>query len=142
MDTGDQHKSPIINKFIREHFTSLRESGQLSELFLKNFTDIIEHDEINVKNKDMIFSSKIQIINQQTSVDDISRCLELIRYPHTSGNVLVKVILKHPLMEEPPRDKYDYDYDYWRTLAGRAVIPLLFLTISILVGKIAGIKLL
>ena len=108
-DNDDQHKSQIINKFIREHFTSLHESGQLSELSLKNFTTIIEHDEINVKNEDVIFSSAAQIINQQTSVEDINRCLELIRFPHTSGDFLVNVILNHPLMKEPSRDRYVSD---------------------------------
>ena len=106
LDNVDQHKSQIVNKFIREHFTSLHESGQLSELSLKNFTTIIEHDEINVKNEDVIFSSAVQIINQQTSVEDINRCLELIRFPHTSGEFLVNVIVGHQLMKEPPRDKY------------------------------------
>ena len=109
LDNVDQHKSQIVNKFIREHFTSLHESGQLSELSLKNFTTIIEHDQINVKNEDVIFSSAVQIINQQTSAADINRCLELIRFPHTSYNFLVKVILLHPLMKEPPRDRYISD---------------------------------
>ena len=106
LDNVDQHKSQIVNKFIREHFTSLHESGQLRELSLKNFTTIIEHDEINVKNEDVIFSSAVQTINQQTSVEDINRCLDLIRFPHTSANFLAKVILLHPLMKDPPRDKY------------------------------------
>ena len=106
LDNVDQHKSQIVNDFIREHFTSLYESGQLSELSLKNFTTIIEHDEINVKNEDVIFSTAVQIINQQTSVEDINRCLELIRFPHTSENFLVNVINDHQLMKDPPRDKY------------------------------------
>ena len=106
LDNVDQHKSQIVNKFIREHFTSLHESGQLSELSLKNFITIIEHDEINVKNEDVIFSSAVQIINQQTSVGDTNRCLELIRFPHTSGEFLVNVIVGHQLMKDPPRDKH------------------------------------
>ena len=106
LDNVDQHKSQIVNEFIREHFTSLHESGQLSELSLKNFTTIIEHDQINVKNEDVIFSSAVQIINQQTSVEDINRCLELIRLTHTSGEFLVNVIVGHQLMKDPPRDKY------------------------------------
>ena len=106
LDNVDQHKSQIVNDFIREHFTSLHESGQLSELSLKNFTTIIEHDEINVKNEDVIFSSAVQIINQQTSVEDINRCLKLIRFPHTSVDFLVSVIRTHPLMKEPSRDRY------------------------------------
>ena len=106
LDNVDQHKSQIANEFIREHFTSLHESGQLSELSLKNFTTIIEHDEINVKNEDVIFSSAVQIINQQTSVEDINRCLELIRFPHTSGDFFVNVINDHQLMKDPPRNKY------------------------------------
>ena len=106
LDNVDQHKSQIINEFIREHFTSLHESGQLRELSLKNFTTIIEHDDINVKNEDVIFSSAVQIINQESSDEDINRCLELIRFPHTSGDFLVKVIRNHPLMKEPPRDRY------------------------------------
>ena len=106
LDNVDQHKSQIANEFIREHFTDVYESGQLSELSLKNFTAIIEHDEINVKNEDVIFSSAVQIINQQTSVEDINRCLELIRFAHTSGDFLVNVIVGHQLMKDPPRDKY------------------------------------
>ena len=106
LENVDQNNSQILNKFIREHFTSLYESGQLSELSLKNFTTIIEHDEINVKNEDLIFNSAVQIINQRTSVEDINRCLELIRFPHTSGDFLVNVVLDHQLMKEPPRDKY------------------------------------
>ena len=106
LDNVDQHNSQIINEFIREHFTSLHESGQLSELSLKNFITIIEHDEINVKNEDVIFSSAVQIINQESSDEDINRCLELIRFPHTSGDFLVNVVLDHQLMKEPPRDKY------------------------------------
>ena len=102
LDNDDQHKSQILNRFIREHFTSLHESGQLSELSLKNFTSIIEHDEINVKNEDVIFSNAMQIINQQTSVEDINRCLELIRFPHMSGHFFVSVILDHQLMKDPP----------------------------------------
>ena len=105
-DNDDQHKSQIVNKFIREHFISLHESGQLSELSLKNFTTIIEHDEINVRNEDVIFSSAVQIINQQTSVEDINRCLELIRFLHTSADFFVNVINDHQLMKDPPRDKY------------------------------------
>ena len=106
LDNVDQHKSQIINQFIREHFTSLHESGQLSELALKNFITIIEHDDINVNNEDVIFSSAVQIINQRTSVEDVNRCLELIRFPHTSGDFLVNVVLDHQLMKKPPRDKY------------------------------------
>ena len=106
LDNGDQHKSQMLNKFIRKHFTSLHEAGQLSELSLKNFTTIIEHDDINVKNEDVIFSSAVQIINQQTSVEDINNCLKLIRFPHTSGDFLVNVIRSHQLMKEPPRDRY------------------------------------
>ena len=106
IENVDQHNSQILNKFIREHFTSLHESGQLSELSLQNFTNIIEHDVINVKNENVIFSSAVQIINQRTSVEDITRCLELIRFPHTSGDFLVNVVLNHQLMKEPPRDKY------------------------------------
>ena len=106
LDNADRHELQIENKFIREHFTSLHESGQLSELSLTNFTTIIEHDEINVENEDVIFSSAVEIINQQTSVEDINRCLELIRFPHTSGDFFVNVILDHQLMKTPPRDKY------------------------------------
>ena len=106
LDNVDQHKSQILNEFIREHFTSLHESGQLSELSLKNFTNIIEHDKINVKNEDVIFCCAVQFINQRTSVEDINRCLELIRFPHTSGEFLVNVVRDHQLMKEPPRDKY------------------------------------
>ena len=125
-DNVDQHKSQIANDFIREHFTSLHESGQLSELSLKNFTTIIEHDEINVENEDVIFSSAVQIINQQTSVEDINRCLELIRFPHTSADFFMKVIRNHPLMKDPSRDRYVSDailYDVGKTSTKKVKPP-------------------
>ena len=106
LDNADHHKSQILNRFIRENFTSLYESGQLSKLSLQNFTAIIKHDEINVENEDVIFHSAVQIINQQTSVEDINCCLKLIRFPHTSGYFLEKIIRTHPLMKDPPRDRY------------------------------------
>ena len=106
LEDDDQHLSKILSMFIREHFTSLHESGQLRELSLKNFTTIIEHDLINVKNEDVIFNSAAQIINQQTSAEDIDRCLELIRFPHMSADFLVNVIFNHPLMREPQRNHY------------------------------------
>ena len=109
LDNVGQQKSHTINEFIREHFTSLRKTGQLRELSLKNFTDIIEHDEINVKYENVIFRTAVQIINQRTSVEDINRCLELIRFPHMSEDFLEKVIRSHPLMKDPPRDRYRKD---------------------------------
>ena len=125
-DNVDQHESQMLNGFIRKHFTSLYESGQLSELSLKNFITIIEHDEINVKNEDVIFSSAVQIINQQTFVEDINRCLNLIRFSHTSVDFLVNVILNHPLMKEPPRDRYPREavmYQINKTSAPEAKPP-------------------
>ena len=87
------------------HFTGLHESDP-SKLSFKNFMTVIEHNEINVKNEDVIFSSAVQIINQETSVEDINRCLDLIRLPHTSGDFIVDVILDHQPMKDPPREKY------------------------------------
>ena len=109
LDNVDQHKTQIASRFIREHFTSLHELGQLSKLSLKSLTTIIEHDEINVTNEDVIFSSAVQVTNQQTSVEDINRCLELIRFPHMSRDFLVNAILNHPLMKDPSRDGYVTD---------------------------------
>ena len=106
IDNVGYNKSHIINKFIREHFTILHELGQLRELSFSNFSTIIQHDEINVTNEDVIFSSAVQIINQRTSVEDINRCLELIRFRHMSGDFLVNVILKHPLMKFLSRHRY------------------------------------
>ena len=105
VNVGDNNPQ-LLNAFIQEHFTSLHKSDQLSELSLKNFTTIIEHDEINVKNEDVIFSSAVQIIDQQTSAEEINRCLELIRFPQMSGDFLLDVVQSHPLMKDPPRDRY------------------------------------
>ena len=106
LEEDDQYSSKILSMFIREHFTSLHESGKLRELSLKNFTNIIKDDLMYVKNKDVIFHSDIQIINQQTSAEDIDRCLELMKFPHMSAYFLVNVILNHPLMTEPLRHQY------------------------------------
>ena len=99
-------KFQALNKFIREHFQSLDESNELRHLSLKNYIDIIDHDEINVENEDVIFSNVVQIIEQQTSEEDTRRCLKLIRYPHISSDYLIEVVQEHPLMKEPPQNRY------------------------------------
>ena len=106
MDNVDRQKSQIINRFIREHFTSLHESGLINELSLKNFTTIIEYDEINVKDEDVIFSSAVQITKQQTPLEDVNRCLKLIRFSHMSRDFLASVVLNHQLINDPPRNTY------------------------------------
>ena len=73
LDDLERYNPQIVNEFIREYFTSLHESGQLSELSLKNFTTIIKHNEINVKNKDVIFNSAMQIVNKETSGENSNR---------------------------------------------------------------------
>ena len=105
-DNVDQKESHLLNEFIREHFTSLHDSDQLHQLTLTNFTTIIEHDEIDVENEDVIFSTVVRIIDQQTCVEDINRCLALIRFPHLSGDFLLDVVQEHPLMKKPPQNRY------------------------------------
>ena len=106
LENVGQNDSQLLNEFIRENFITLHESGKIRELSLKNFATIIEHDYINVQNEDVIFRSAVQIMEQQTSVDDNQRCLSLIRFPHTSGDFLVEVVLDHPLMEQQPQNWY------------------------------------
>ena len=109
LDNDDKNHRQVLNEFIREHFKSLFESNQLCELSVNNFIHIIEHDEINVENEDVVFSSAVQIIDQQTSLEDTNRCLELIRFPHMSADFLLEVVQTHPLMHEPPQDRYVRD---------------------------------
>ena len=106
LDTDSKDQLQLLNEFIREHFESLYRSNRLRELSLDKLIHIIKHDEIDVKNEDLIFSSAAQIINQQTPLEDINRCLELIRFPHTSTDFLLEVIQGHPLMKEPHRTRY------------------------------------
>ena len=106
LDNIDQNDSLLLNEFIREHFKSLHDSEQLHQLSLKNFITIIEHDEIDVENEDVIFSSAIRIIDQQTCVEDVDRCLALIRFQHTSADFLLDVVEEHPLMRKPPQNRY------------------------------------
>ena len=102
----DQNKALLLNEFIRGHFQALHDSKQLLQLSLKNFTTIIEHDDIDVENEDAIFSTAVQIIDQQACVEDIDRCLASIRFPHTSADFLLDVVQDHPLMKEPTRNRY------------------------------------
>ena len=95
-----------LSEFIREHFKSFHESNELRQLSLRNYIEIIDHDEINVENEDAIFSNAVQIMGQQTSGEDTRRCLELIRYPHISSDYLIEVVQAHPLMKEPPQNGY------------------------------------
>ena len=105
-DNVGQDQCLLLNEFIREHFRALHDSDQLHELSLRNFTTIIERDEIDVENEDVIFSSAVRIIDQQTCVEDIDRCLALIRFPHASEDFLIDVVQEHPLMKVPPRNRY------------------------------------
>ena len=106
LETDSKDQFQLLNEFIREHFESLYRSNRLRELSLDKLMHIIKHDEIAVKNEDLIFSSAAQIINQQTPLEDINRCLELIRFPHTTADFLLEVIQGHPLMKEPHRTRY------------------------------------
>ena len=106
LDTDDMNQFESLNKFIREHFKILHESNKLCQLPLKNFIEIIGHDEINVDNEDVIFSNAVQIIEKQTSAEDTRRCLELIRYPHISSNYLIEVVQEHPLLKKNPQNGY------------------------------------
>ena len=106
LDIDDTIQFQALNMFIREHFKSLDESNELRQVSLKNYINIIDHDEINVENEDAIFSNAVQIIEQQTSVEDTRRCLELIRYPYLSSDYLIEVVQEHPLMKEPPQNGY------------------------------------
>ena len=112
LDNVGQQKLQHMNEFIRGNFTKLHELKHLNELSLKNFTNLIEHDEINVKTEDVIFHSAVQIIDQctsQTSVEDINRCLKLIRFRHISTDHLAEFIHSHPLMKELPRVRFVVD---------------------------------
>ena len=95
-DNVNLRTTQTVNKLIREHFTSLHESGHLKELSLKNFTTIIEHDKINVKNEDVIFNSAVQIIDKQTSDKDINDCMEMIRVLHVTDDLFVEGLHHHP----------------------------------------------
>ena len=106
LDNIDQNDSLPLNEFIRENITTLHESDKIRELSLKNYSTIIEHDYIKVESEDVIFSSAVQIIEQHTSVEDIQRCLSLIRFPHTSKDFLLEVVLNHPLMKQQPQNEY------------------------------------
>ena len=106
LENVGQNDSQLLNEFIREHFKTLHDSGKIRELSLKNYSTIIEHDDIKVENEDVIFQSAIQIIEQQTPLEDIQHCLALIRFPHTSKDFLVEVVLDHPLMKQQPQNGY------------------------------------
>ena len=95
-DNVNLRTTQTVNELIREHFTSLHESGHLSELSLKNFTTIIVHDKVNVKNEDVIFNSAVQIIDEQTSDKDINDCMEMIRVLHVTDDLFVEVLHHHP----------------------------------------------
>ena len=108
LDQPSCHSTQTLSKMIRVHFTRLHELGHLSELSLKNFTTIIEHDKINVKNEDVIFHSAVQVINEHSTSEDILDCLKKIRFPHISDENFLG-IFSHPLMADPARAKYIVD---------------------------------
>ena len=95
-DNVNLRVTQTVNKLIREHFTSLHELGHLRELSLKNFTTIIEHDKINVKNEDVIFNSAVQIIDEHSSDEDINDCLEMIRVLYVTSNLIMELLHHHP----------------------------------------------
>ena len=111
----DQPTLDVVSYFIREHFTEMFSRRSFGTIPIPNFCDLLEHDEINVKNEDEVFDSLLELVEDQ-HVDGGSKVrYDVIRFQHMSKDYLEGSVRSHPLMREVPqrdliRDAIRYKY--------------------------------
>ena len=98
---SDQTSTEYNNLLIRQHLTGLCDDMQisLSSLSLKKLELILEQDDINVKKEDMTLIDASKSVGAHAINKNMSQ--ESLSFQHASGNLLVQVILNHPLMQGP-----------------------------------------
>ena len=94
-----------MSNYIREHLSELSEGNHLVQLSLKAFCEIIKSDEVNVETEDVICATAMNLIENEQSEEDITKCLKLIRYEHLTSDFLFDVI-RHIVMENDPQKSY------------------------------------
>ena len=94
-----------MSKYIREDLRELSEGNHLVQLSLKAFCEIIKSDEVNVETEDVICATAMNLIENEHSEEDITKCLKLIRYEHLTSDYLFDVI-SHTVMKNEPQKSY------------------------------------
>ena len=94
-----------MSNYIREHLSELSEGNHLVQLSLKAFCEIIKSDEVNVETEDVICATAMSLIENKQSIEDITKCLKLIRYEHLTSDYLFDVI-SHTVMKNEPQKSY------------------------------------
>ena len=95
-----------MSNYIREHLSELSEGNHLVQLSLKAFCEIIKSDEVNVETEDVICATAMNLIENEQSEEDITRCLKLIRYEHLTSDFLFDFAMSQPIMRNEPQKSY------------------------------------
>ena len=95
-----------MSNYIREHLSELSEGNHLVELSLKAFCEIIKSDEVNVETEDVICATALSLIEKERSDEDITKCLQLIRYEHLTSDFLLDVAFSQPIMRNEPQKSF------------------------------------
>ena len=94
-----------MSNYIREHLSELSEENRLVQLSLKALCEIIKSDEMNVETEDVICATAMNLIQNEQSDEDITKCLKLIRYEHLTSDFLFDII-SHSVMKNEPQKSY------------------------------------
>ena len=95
-----------MSNYIREHLSELSEGNHLVQLSLKAFCEIIKSDEVNVVTENVICATAMNLIENEQSEEDITKCLKLIRYEHLTPDFLCDVASSQPIMKIEPQKSY------------------------------------
>ena len=111
----DQPTLEVVSYFIREHFTEMYSRRSFGTIPISDFCDLLEHDEINVKNEDEVFDSLVELVEDQPADGDFKARFEVVRFQHITKDYLEGSVRSHPLMREVPqrdliRDAIRYKY--------------------------------
>ena len=95
-----------MSYYIREHLNELSEGNHLVQLSLKAFCEIIKSDEVNVETEDVICATAMKMIENGQSDEDITRCLNLIRYEYLTLQYMLTVLRIPRIMLKEPQKSY------------------------------------
>ena len=95
-----------MSNYIREHLSELSEGNHLVQLSLKAFCEIIKSDEVNVETEDVICATAMNLIENEQSEEDITKCLKLNCYEYLTPDFIFDVALSQPIMKNEPLKCY------------------------------------
>lgn len=93
--------------YLAQHFGKFTESGKLSELEISTVVDMLESDDLSVRQEEEVYESVMKYVekwkdDERQQIDVLQELLPGIRWLFLSSKFLVEVIENHPLLRKVP----------------------------------------